>query len=130
MDSRWVALALIFVTRTSMGVQFQSIASVGRLIVADLGLSYAQVGTLLGLYLLPGVALALPGGLLGQRLGGRRALVGSLAVMVVGGLVTAWSAGFAGAAVGRGLSGSRPVPMDILPVKVTPHWVALRAIAP
>ena len=124
MDSRWLALALIFVTRTSMGVQFQSIASVGPLIVADLGLSYAQVGTLLGLYLLPGVALALPGGLLGQRLGGRRALVGSLAVMVVGGLVTAWSDGFAGAAVGRVLSGSGAVLMNILLVKVTADWFA------
>src|SRR5438445_285416 len=36
MDSRWLALALIFVTRTSMGVQFQSIASVG-LAAARLG---------------------------------------------------------------------------------------------
>src|SRR5438105_3332414 len=129
MDSRWLALALIFVTRTSMGVQFQSIASVGPLIVTDLGLSYAQVGTLLGLYLLPGVALALPGGLLGQRLGGRRALVGSLAVMVVGGLVTAWSDGFAGAAVGRVLSGSGAVLMNILLVKVTADWFAGREMA-
>src|SRR5438128_5205687 len=128
-DSRWVALALIFVTRTSMGVQFQSIASVGPLIVADLGLSYAQVGTLLGLYLLPGVALALPGGLLGQRLGGRRALVGSLAVMVAGGLVTAWSDGFAGAAVGRALSGSGAVLMNIVLVKVTADWFAGREMA-
>src|SRR2546425_885802 len=80
-DSRWVALALIFVTRTSMGVQFQSIASVGPLLVADLGLSYAQVGTLIGLYLLPGVALSLPGGLIGQRFGDRRAVVCGLAAM-------------------------------------------------
>src|SRR5258708_11387743 len=115
MASPWLALALIFVTRTSMGVQSPSLASVGPLIVADLGLSYAQVGTLLGLYLLPGVALALPGGLLGQRLGGRRALVGSLAVMVVGGLVTAWSDRFAGAAAGRVLDGRRALPLDILP---------------
>src|SRR5438034_762038 len=99
-DSRWVALALIFVTRTSMGVQFQSIASVGPLLVADLGLSYAQVGTLIGLYLLPGVALSLPGGLIGQRFGDRRAVVCGLAAMVVGGLLTAWSGGFVGAAWG------------------------------
>src|SRR5258708_10311028 len=91
MDSRWLALALIFVTRTSMGVQFQSIASVDPLIVADLGLSYAQVGTLLRLYLLPGVPLALPGALLRQRLGGLRALVGRMPVIVVRVLVTACS---------------------------------------
>jgi MFS family permease len=72
MPDRWLALALIFLTRVSMSVQFQSIASVGPLVVDDLRLSYAQLGTLVGLYLLPGVALALPGGLVGRRFGERR----------------------------------------------------------
>ena len=129
MDSRWVALALIFVTRTSMGLQFQSIASVGPLLVADLGLSYAQLGTLIGLYLLPGVALALPGGLIGQRVGDRRAVVAGLAAMVVGGLLTAWSAGFAGAAAGRLLSGGGAVLMNILLIKITADWFAGREMA-
>src|SRR6267143_2992017 len=129
MDSRWVALALIFVTRTSMGFQFQSIASVGPLLVADLGLSYAQLGTLIGLYLLPGVVLALPGGLIGQRFGDRRAVVAGLAAMVVGGLVTAWSAGFVGAAAGRLLSGGGAVLMNILLIKITADWFAGREMA-
>src|SRR6266478_4756346 len=128
-DSRWVALALIFVTRTSMGVQFQSIASVGPLLVADLGLSYAQVGTLIGLYLLPGVALSLPGGLIGQRFGDRRAVVCGLAAMVVGGLLTAWSDGFVGAAAGRLLSGGGAVLMNILLIKMTADWFAGREMA-
>src|SRR2546428_253186 len=128
-DSRWVALALIFVTRTSMGVQFQSIASIGPLLVADLGLSYAQVGTLIGLYLLPGVALSLPGGLIGQRFGERRSVVCGLAAMVVGGLVTAWSNGFVGAAAGRLVSGGGAVLMSIPLVKITADWVAGREIA-
>src|SRR3989475_11295817 len=128
-DSRWVALALIFVTRTSMGVQFQSIASVGPLLVADLGLSSAQVGTLIGLCLLPGVALSLPGGLIGQRFGDRRAVVCGLATMVVGGLVTAWSDGFAGAAAGRLLSGGGGVLMNILLIKMTADWFAGREMA-
>jgi MFS family permease len=129
MDSRWVALALIFVTRTSMGVQFQSLGSVAPLLVTDLGLSYAQLGTLIGLYLLPGVVLALPGGLIGQRLGDRRAVVASLALMVVGGLVTAWSDGFAGAAAGRLVSGGGAVLMNILLVKITADWFAGREMA-
>src|ERR671934_885162 len=129
MDSRWVALALIFVTRTSMGFQFQSVGSLAPLIVADLGLSYAQLGTLIGLYLLPGVVLALPGGLIGQRVGDRRAVVASLALMVVGALVTAWSAGFAGAAAGRVVSGGGAVLMNIVLVKVTADWFAGREMA-
>jgi MFS family permease len=129
MDSRWVALALIFITRTSMGFQFQSIGSVGPLLVADLGLTYAQLGTLIGLYLLPGVALALVGGMIGQRIGDRRAVVVSLAVMVVGGLLTAWSAGFAGAAAGRLLGGAGAVLMNILLVKITADWFDGREMA-
>ncbi|HEV8474845.1 MAG TPA: MFS transporter [Methylomirabilota bacterium] len=129
MPDRWLALVLIFVTRLSMSVQFQSVAAVGPLLVADLGLSYAQFGTLIGLYLLPGVALALPGGLIGQRVGERRAIVASLAVMVVGGLLTAWSGGVATAAVGRLLSGGGAVLMNILIIKVTADWFAGREMA-
>src|SRR5262249_39642252 len=120
---------LIFVTRTSMGFQFQSIGSVGPLLVADLGLTYAQLGTLIGLYLLPGVALALVGGVIGQRIGDRPVVVGSLAVMVGGGLLTAWSAGCAGAAGGRLLSGAGAVLMNILLVKITADWFSGREMA-
>src|SRR5882762_10632765 len=92
---RWMALAIVFITRTSMGYQFQAIASVGPLLVTDLGLSWAQLGSLIGFYMLPGAFLALPGGILGQRLGERRTVVGSLALMVVGGIVTAAAHGYA-----------------------------------
>src|ERR671937_2546861 len=129
MDSRWLALAIIFVTRTSMGFQFQSLGSVAPLLVADLHFTYAQLGTVIGLYLLPGVALALPGGLIGQRLGDRRAVVLSLALMVVGGLLTAWSGGFASAAAGRLLSGGGAVLMNILLVKITADWFGEREMA-
>src|SRR3989441_12518485 len=89
LTNRWVALAIVFVTRTSMGYQFQAIASVGPLLVTDLGLSWTQLGSLLGLYMLPGAFLALPAGILGQRLGGRRTVGGSLALLVARGGITA-----------------------------------------
>jgi MFS family permease len=129
MASRWAALALIFVTRTSMGIQFQSIGSVAPLLVDDIGMTYAQLGMLIGLYLLPGVVLALPGAVIGRRIGDRRALMLSLAVMLAGGLVTAWSAGFAGAAAGRLLSGGGAVLMNILLVKITADWFDGREMA-
>ena len=129
MADRWLALALIFVTRVSMSVQFQSIASVGPLIVDDLRLSYAQLGTLVGLYLVPGVALALPGGLIGRRFGERRTVVWSLGIMVVGGLLTAASGSFATAAVGRLLSGAGGVLMNMALLKLTADWFAGRELA-
>ena len=129
MPDRWLALALIFVTRVSMSVQFQSIASVGPLVVDDLRLSYAQLGTLVGLYLLPGVALALPGGLVARRFGERRTVVWSLGIMVAGGLLTAWSESFAMAATGRMLSGAGGVLMNMALIKLTADWFAERELA-
>jgi MFS family permease len=124
MANRWVALAIVFVTRTSMGFQFQAVASVAPLMIADLGLSYAQLGTLVGIYMLPGAFFALPGGVIGQRLGERRVVVAGLALMVAGGVLTASATSFAGAATGRIVSGIGAVLMNILLARLTSDWFA------
>jgi MFS family permease len=48
--SRWAALAVVFLTRLSMGFQFQSIASIAPFLIDEFRQSYAQLGGLLGLY--------------------------------------------------------------------------------
>src|SRR5712692_9620790 len=100
-DTRWVMLALIFFTRAALGFMFQSMASVAPFLVDQFALSYGQIGFLIGLYMLPGVFLALPGGVLARRLGSHTVAVSGLALMVAGALVTAWSVSFAQACVGR-----------------------------
>jgi len=129
MANRWVALAIVFVTRTSMGFQFQAVAAVAPLMVADLQLTWVQLGSLIGLYMLPGAVFALPGGVLGQRFGERRMVVGSLALMVAGGLVTAAAHGFITAAAGRLLSGVGAVLMNILLAKMVADWFADREMS-
>src|SRR5437899_5864408 len=129
MANRWVALAIVFVTRTSMGFQFQSVAAVAPLMVAELQLTWVQLGSLIGLYRLPGAVFALPGGVLGQRLGDRRMVVVSLALMVAGGLVTAAAHGFIVAAAGRLLSGVGAVLMNILLAKMGADWFAERELS-
>ena len=124
MANRWIVLALVFVTRISMGFQFQSVASVAPLMIADLGLSYAQLGTLIGLYMLPGAFFALPGGVIGQRFGERRVVVVGLALMVAGGVLTAGAGGFPTAVTGRLLSGVGAVVMNILLAKMVSDWFA------
>ena len=64
--SRWSILALLFVCRIGLGLQFQTLGSVSDSLVAALGFSYAQIGTLIGLFMLPGLVLALPAGYLGR----------------------------------------------------------------
>src|SRR5437899_8195292 len=129
MANRWVALAIVFVTRTSMGFQFQSVAAVAPLMVAELQLTWVQLGSLIGLYMLPGAVFALPGGVLGQRFGDRRMVVVSLALMVAGGLVTAAAHGFIVAAAGRLLSGVGAVLMNILLAKMVADWFAERELS-
>ncbi|HEU4371025.1 MAG TPA: MFS transporter [Methylomirabilota bacterium] len=129
MANRWAALAVVFVTRTSMGFQFQSVASVGPLMIADLGLSYAQLGTLIGLYMLPGAFFALAGGVLGRRFGERRVVVAGLALMVAGGALTAVAGGFTTAVAGRALSGVGAVVMNIALAKLVADWFAGKEVS-
>ena len=86
--NRWTILGAIFVIRTALGFQFQSVASVSSDMIDDLGIGYAEMGTLIGLYMLPGVVFALPGGILGKRFGDKRIGATGLALMAVGGVMS------------------------------------------
>ena len=89
--NRWGNLAVLFVVRLSMAFQFQSVAAVAPLLGTNFGVSLADIGLLIGLYFTPGVALALPGGAIGQRFGDKSAVLVALALMLIGGLAMALS---------------------------------------
>ena len=129
MTNRWVILALVFVARLSFGVQFQAIAAAGPGLVDDLQLTYAQLGWLIGLYSLPGMIVAFPGGFLGRRFGERPVAVVGLALMVVGALITGWSTSFTVALVGRVLSGAGFVVANTMFSKMIADWFAGKEIA-
>jgi predicted MFS family arabinose efflux permease len=92
---RWIVLAVLFAARASTGFQFQSIGSAAPALMQDLGLSYAEIGMLLGAYLLPGVVIAFPAGLLGQRVSERTLGFAGLGLMVLSGIVLTSCEGFA-----------------------------------
>jgi cyanate permease len=126
MQAHWQALTVLTIARTSMGFQFQSIASVSPDLIAGLGLSYADLGTLIGLYFLPGVALALPGGALGRHFGDKRVVAFGLVLMAAGGLVTAFAWDFVPLAIGRLLSGMGGVLLNVVMAKMVTDWFAGR----
>ncbi|EHM03349.1 transporter, major facilitator family protein [Acetobacteraceae bacterium AT-5844] len=126
MPPHWQALTVLTAARTSMGFQFQSIASVSPDLVTQLGLSYADLGTLIGLYFLPGLALALPGGMLGHRFGDKRVVICGLLLMFAGGLITALAWDFPSLAAGRLLSGVGGVLLNVLMAKMMTDWFAGR----
>jgi MFS family permease len=129
MATRWIALVLLFLTRISMGFQFQSVASVAPLMIDDLGLSYAEFGWLFGIYLLPGALFALPGGVIGRRLGERRVVLAGLALMITGGALTAAADGLGLALTGRLVAGIGAVVMNILLAKLVADWFTGRELS-
>src|SRR5690606_26424499 len=55
-------LAALVAVRMVAGFQFHALAVVAPLLVAELGLSYTEAGSLIGAYVLPAVLLSIPGG--------------------------------------------------------------------
>jgi MFS family permease len=127
--TRWRMLLVLFLARTSMAYQFQTVPSAGPSLIDSLGIGFTQLGTLIGLYMLPGIVLALPGGLLARRLGSERMVLSGLALMVVGGFTMAADSALLVFA-GRVLSGLGAVFVNVLMTKMVTDWFADRDIVP
>jgi MFS family permease len=126
---RWLILAVLTFARTAMGFQFQSVAAVSPSLLAHFALSFAALGTLIGLYLLPGIAVALPGGMLAQRYGDKRTACLGLAAMTLGGLLMGLANDAWLLTGGRILSGSGAVILNVLVTKMVTDWFAGAQIA-
>jgi MFS family permease len=122
MRNRWSVLAVLFFVRATMAVQFQSVAAVAPLLSADFGVSLADIGILVGLYFVPGVALALPGGAIGQRFGDKKTVLVGLVLMIAGSLIMAFSSSWGGQISGRLMAGIGGVLMNVLMTKMVADW--------
>ncbi len=108
--------------RLCMGFQFQAIPALAGPLSSAQGLSFTALGTLTGAYLLPGVAAALGGGWLGQRVGDIRIALLGLALMSVGG-VGGWLAESYPAAIGwRLFAGTGAVGLNVMLTKMAADW--------
>lgn len=127
--TRWRMLLVLFLARTAMAYQFQTVPSVGPFLVNDLGISFAELGTLIGLYMLPGIIVALPGGMLARAWGTERTVLTGFALMAVGGALMAADQGLMVFA-GRLISGFGAVFVNVLMTKMVTDWFADRDIVP
>ena len=122
MNPRWKILAALTTARIGLGFQFQAVASAAPFLAPDLGLDKAQLGWLIGLYLLPGIAMALPGAMLGARFGDKRVTLAGFALMAAGGLWLAYSRSFAEAGAARMLAGTGAVALNVMLTKMVADW--------
>ena len=81
-------LGLLFAARVGLGINFQAMGSTSDQLAEAFGLGYAQIGLMIGLFMAPGLFLALAAGYAG-RFASDRLLCGlGLAGLAVGALVT------------------------------------------
>jgi MFS family permease len=120
--NRWSVLALLFFVRATMAAQFQSVAAVAPMLGTNFGVSLADIGVLVGLYSVPGVVLALPGGAVGLRFGDKTTVITGLLLMIVGSCMMAFSSYWIGQIAGRLVSGIGGVLMAVLMTKMVADW--------
>ena len=126
---RWWMLAFLCVSRIGLGFQFQTMGSVSDPLVVELLLNYTQIGTLIGLFMLPGLFLAIPAGYV-SRFASDAWLAGiGLALLGFGGVIAASADGFGLLALGRLACGAGFVLSTIYFAKMVSEWFAGKELA-
>lgn len=129
LSNRWGILAVLFTVRLTMAFQFQSVAAVAPLLGTKFDATLADIGLLIGLYFTPGVALSLPGGAIGKRLGDKTTVSGALVLMLIGQVVMVVSESWGWQIAGRLIAGGGGVLLNVLLTKMVTDWFAGKEIA-
>ena len=122
MANRWLILFVLFFARTSMAFQYQSAAALSPFIIDSYAATLADLGLLIGLYLGPGVIVAIPGGSLAARFGDRNVVGWSLVAMLAGGLMMMFGDSWSILLAGRVLAGIGGVVVNIVMTKMLVDW--------
>jgi MFS family permease len=128
MNNRWAILAVLVFARTMMAFQYQSVAALSPGLMDSYLLSITEIGLLIGLFLGPGIVVALPGGAIAARFGDKRVTALSLLLMLGGGLLLAYATTLGWMAAGRILSGIGGVMINVILTKMVVDWFAGREI--
>jgi MFS family permease len=127
--ARWWILGLLFACRTGLGFQFQTLGSVSGSLTTELGFSYTEIGTLIGLFMLPGLVLALPAGYAGRHVHDRTLVGLAFLCLGAGGAIASIAHGFGLLALGRIAAGVGFVIGTIYLTKMTADWFAGKELA-
>lgn len=128
-SNRWLILTVLFFARLAMAFQFQSIAALSPLLVADFGIGLADIGFLIGLYFAPGLVFALPGGAVAARFGDKRVVSFGLILMLLGGAIIAATDSWNILTAGRLTAGIGGVILNVVMTKMVVDWFAGREMS-
>jgi MFS family permease len=127
--TRWRILGLLFLARISLGLQFQTVASVGDDLVVAFGLDYTGIGFLIGLFMAPGLVLAMPAGYLGRYVTDRTMVVFGLGALALGGVVSSMATESSAIGLGRVFAGAGFLFTTLYFTKMIADWFEGREIA-
>ncbi len=122
-------LLAIVLARMTFGMQVQTVATLGPALRQAFALDFAGFGALVGLYMLPGVALAIPVAFAGRRFGDRNALAAGMTLMTLGSALSAVAPGVVLFGAGRLLCGSGVVAILVFQGKVLSERYSGRAFS-
>jgi len=128
MSYRWTILAVLFAARTAMAFQFQSVAALSPYVIDSFLLTLADIGLLIGLFLGPGILVAIPGSAIAARVGDKRVTVISLGLMLIGAILMAIAPGWEMLIAGRILSGIGGCVINVIMTKMLLDWFADKEI--
>ncbi|MEM6386286.1 MAG: MFS transporter [Pseudomonadota bacterium] len=120
--NRWAILGLLVAARTVMAMQYQAVGALSPLIAERFTVGLAEIGVVIGLYMLPGLFFALPGASIGQRFGEKRVSVIACGLMGAGSLAMALTGDWTLFLLGHLLAGLGGVLINILMTKMAADW--------
>ncbi|MGY9034882.1 MAG: MFS transporter [Rhodobacterales bacterium] len=128
-SNRWLMLAILFIARVTMGFQYQAVAALSPLFADSFGIGLADLGILVGLYMSPGVVVALPGAAIGKLFGDKRVVSFGMILMIIGGLIMAFGWNYPLQLTGRVVAGAGGVILNVLMAKMVTDYFSGREIS-
>ena len=128
MALHWRMLLILFLVRLAMGYEFQTIASSSGQLVDQFGLTYAEIGALIGFFLLPGIVVAVPSGLMTRALADKKLVIIGAAAMIVGSLTMGLGQSIDALYAGRLMTGIGGTIFNVVLTKMVTDWFAGRRI--
>lgn len=127
--NRWVILAVLFIARLTMAFQFQSIGALSPVIIDNYALDLASIGLLVGLYLAPGVVVAIPGGAIASRFGDKRIVGLGMVLMLIGSIIPILFPDWNSLVSGRLIAGTGGVVLNVVMTKMLVDWFSGKEIS-
>lgn len=115
-------LAVIYLCMLSFALVFQSVPPILTLIRQELNINHAQAGLLMSLFALPGIFVAIPGGVISDRFGARRTGVASLVAMIAGTIILGTSSSLIQAYAGRIVAGVGGLTLAVVLPQLLSKW--------